>query len=64
LMNGEFIVVCYGSYFLPFSFQLRVVAVGCHFVFGRMVGVIVDCGICCCRFSEDVNIYLGGVSNY
>ena len=40
------------------------VAVGCHFVFGRMVGGIVDCGICCCRFSENVNFYLGGVSNY
>jgi hypothetical protein len=33
-------------------------------VFGRMVGVIVDCGICCCWFSEDVNFYLDGVSNY
>jgi len=29
-------------------------------VFGRMVGGIVDCGICCFRFSEDVDFYLGG----
>ena len=32
-------------------------------MFGRMVGGIADCGICY-RFSEDVNFYLGGVSNY
>jgi len=33
-------------------------------VFSRVVGGIVDCGICCCWFSEDVNFYLGGVSDY
>jgi len=30
-------------------------------VFGRMVGGVLDCGICCCRFSEDVNFYLGSL---
>ena len=33
-------------------------------MFGRMVGGIIDCDICCCRFLEHVNFYLGGVSNY
>jgi len=33
-------------------------------VFDRMVRGIVDSFICCCRFLEDVNFYLGGVSNY
>jgi len=32
-------------------------------VFGRMVGGIVDFGICC-RFSEDVNFYLDGALDY
>ena len=33
-------------------------------MFGGVVGGIVVCGICCCWFSEDVNLYLGGVSSY
>ena len=32
-------------------------------MFGRIVGGIVDCGIFCCRFSEDIDFYVGGVSN-
>jgi len=33
-------------------------------VFGGMVGGVVDCGVCCCRFSEDVDSYLCRLSNY
>jgi hypothetical protein len=57
-MQGEFIVVLYGEYFLPSCFlPIDQVAVGSDFVFCRVVGGEVNGGVCCCGFLEYINFY-------